>query len=56
MTKTTYFFIIVAVLFLMCAVLSRSIFSLEFLKIAVKPSSFLIAANISLTLAVLFKK
>jgi hypothetical protein len=56
MTKMTGFFVFVGIVFIVFSVIARTVFAIEFLNNAIKPSTFLIVANICFTLGVLFKK
>jgi len=56
MTKMSKMFIVVSCVFFVLAIVSRIIFAIEIMNLPIKSSSFLIVANICLTLAVLFKK
>ena len=56
MTGMTRFFIVVGLLLLVCAVVSKFVFALELASMSIKSSSYLIAANICFTLGLLYKK
>jgi len=56
MTVITRFFVVVGLILLICSVVARAVFAIELSGVPIKPSSFLIVANIAFTLGILVKK
>lgn len=56
MTKMTVFLVLVGIVFIALSLISRTIFAIEFMQNPIKPSTFLIVANICFTLGILYKK